>query len=376
MTVRPILWKHKPRKDGTCNIKIYVNPTDGQKYRKTDYHVRPDQWNADAGQVLKGMPLARKINAQLESIVNRIRGEHIRGGTQSLPTFVLQYHEECIAKIHPIVEDTYRAYPTFSRKMMAFARHRGKDDIYFNDVTLEVYHDFVKWMRSCGLGQHAVATNIKHLRKFLNVGLDLGLHENTIQRTKGFKSLKPKTQKKIYLTPEEIIAFQNVDLSNNLYLQNEQDRFLTSYYFILRFKDSTRISQDNFLTRDGVYYFTNTSSKTDVSKFIPVKPLVRDIMERTNYQLAKVANQKANERVKLIAARAGIDADVNGEPKWTKVTTHTARRSAATNLWLAGVPLPEIMQLGGWRSESQLKTYLVASGLELAKVSATRAFFL
>jgi len=111
--------------------------------------------------------------------------------------------------------------------------------------------------------------------------------------------------------------------------------------------------------RDGVQYFTNTSSKT----------------ARLDYKLANVSNQKANERVKMIAARAGIDEEVNGNPKWSLVTTHTARRSAAANLWLAGTPLPEIMQLGGWRTESQLKTYLVASGLELARVSATRAFF-
>lgn len=77
----------------------------------------------------------------------------------------------------------------------------------------------------------------------------------------------------------------------------------------------------------------------------------------------------------MIAARAGIDGDVNAEPKWALVTTHTARRSAATNLWLAGVPLPEIMQMGGWKTEHQMKRYLVASGIELAKVSAGRAFF-
>jgi len=376
LTVRPILWKHKPRKDGTCNIKIYVNPTTGSKYRKTDYYVKPEQWDADTSRIKRGVPMAAKINARLESIINRVVGEHLTGGSQSIIQLVTYHHAECVEGVHTIRKETYRSYPSFRRKLTNYASYLGKDDLLFSDVTLPMYHDFIRWMRGEGLGPHAVATNIKHLKKFMNLGYDLGLHTNEVQRKRAFKSLKPATEKKIYLTPEEIEAFRDVDLSEHPLLQQEQDRFLVSYYFILRFKDSTtKVDKKNFIERDGVQYFTNTSSKTSVSKFIPVKPLVTTILERLDYKLANVSNQKANERVKMIAARAGIDEEVNGNPKWTLVTTHTARRSAATNLWLAGTPLPEIMQLGGWKTESQLKTYLVASGLELARVSATRAFF-
>ncbi|HMQ59190.1 MAG TPA: tyrosine-type recombinase/integrase [Flavilitoribacter sp.] len=38
-------------------------------------------------------------------------------------------------------------------------------------------------------------------------------------------------------------------------------------------------------------------------------------------------------------------------PKWSFVTTHTARRSAATNLYLQGVSLKMIAELGGWGDE-------------------------
>jgi site-specific recombinase XerD len=77
---------------------------------------------------------------------------------------------------------------------------------------------------------------------------------------------------------------------------------------------------------------------------------------------------------------AGLAANTAapGKPpvqKFSLVTTHTARRSAATNLLLAGVPLSEIMQLGGWNSESTLKQYLLAGGIKLAQLSAEREFF-
>jgi site-specific recombinase XerD len=323
----------------------------------------------------KGAPLAIKINAQLESQVNQIRAEHIDGGSSSLIDLVGNFHQECKAGLHALSKDTWRSYPSFKNKLVAFARFKGKQDIRFDDVTIPLYLEFIRWLRGTGVGEHAVATNVKHLKKFMNLGFDLGLHSSEVQRQKGFKSLKPETARKIYLTPEEIENFRKVDLSDQPHLRQEQDRFLISYYFVLRYADSVLIDRKNFVEQNGRTYYRNTSSKTRVTGFIPVKPLVKDILERIDYQVAKTSNQKSNDKVKLIAARAEINDDVDGAPKWSLVTTHTARRSAATNLWLAGMPLPEIMQLGGWRTEHQMKKYLVSSGIELAKVSAEHEFF-
>ncbi len=80
------------------------------------------------------------------------------------------------------------------------------------------------------------------------------------------------------------------------------------------------------------------------------------------------------------AALAGINTNMasGGDgitPKSALVTTHTARRSAATNLLSDGVPISEIMQLGGWKNEATLRHYLLAGGIQLAKLSADRAFF-
>ena len=86
-------------------------------------------------------------------------------------------------------------------------------------------------------------------------------------------------------------------------------------------------------------------------------------------------------KLKMIAALAGINTNMasGGDgvaPKSALVTTHTARRSAATNLLLDGVPISEIMQLGGWKNEATLRHYLLAGGIQLARLSADRAFFL
>lgn len=147
MTVRPIIWKHKPRKDGTCNIKIYVNPTDGPKYRRTNYHVPLKDWDEKINRLKKGAPLAIKINAQLESLVNQIRAEHIDGGSSSLIDLVGNFHQECQAGLHALSKDTWRSYPSFRNKLLAFARFKGKQDIRFDDVTIPLYLEFIRWLR-------------------------------------------------------------------------------------------------------------------------------------------------------------------------------------------------------------------------------------
>ena len=65
---------------------------------------------------------------------------------------------------------------------------------------------------------------------------------------------------------------------------------------------------------------------------------------------------------------------IKTRPKWSFVTPHTARRSAATNLYLQGVSLKMIADLGGWGDDGTLRVYLRASGLDTALVARELGF--
>lgn len=96
-------------------------------------------------------------------------------------------------------------------------------------------------------------------------------------------------------------------------------------------------------------------------------------------QLPKTTNMEANRKIKLIASMAGINAPAteNGmtAPKCNFVRTHTARRSTATNLAIEGVPLDFIAKLGGWKNLDILQRYLLATGLDVARISRGYNFF-
>ncbi|MTB53919.1 phage integrase SAM-like domain-containing protein [Lewinella sp. W8] len=379
MTVRSILWKYKPRRDGTCNIKLSIYADGKRRFERTQFYTSPKDWDEKRGRLKRTAPLADKINGILTRLETEAKGE-LLGVSSSLIRFVAQYVEDCQAGLEDLRPGTWKKFISFRNKLRAYAAARELDDITFEDVNMRFYKDFTQFLRETGTGRSGVANHIKHLKKFMQMGLDQDLHKNIAFKAKTFKAEKIRPNDKIYLTVEEIEAMAQLDLSHSPALERERDRFLVSYYMVLRYGDSVRISRANIIQHNGTTYYKNTAEKTGTVSFIPVKPAALKIIKAHNYDLSGDTNQEANRKLKIIAAMAGITDDMSGPregyfPKSGLVTTHTARRSAATNLLLSGVPLSEIMQLGGWKYEATLKQYLLAGGIRLAELSAGREFF-
>ena len=62
--------------------------------------------------------------------------------------------------------------------------------------------------------------------------------------------------------------------------------------------------------------------------------------------------------------------DEPGERFCDLISSHTARRSFATNAYAAGIPLPSIMAVTGHSSEKNLRIYLKLSRQEKAVIAA------
>ena len=119
---------------------------------------------------------------------------------------------------------------------------------------------------------------------------------------------------------------------------------------------------------------------------IPILPITKAILKKyegkpTNGLPQSISNQKFNKYLKEIAVRLSelhtlvYDEYVtNGKlvskpiPKWQKVTTHTARRSFATNMFKRDIPTYTIMKITGHRTEAAFLTYLKISPRDSAKI--------
>jgi hypothetical protein len=99
------------------------------------------------------------------------------------------------------------------------------------------------------------------------------------------------------------------------------------------------------------------------------------------------SNQKMNIYLKELARAAELNDSVivqeqKGNIKFPKtffkhqlITTHTARRSFATNAFIAGIPAISIMKITGYKTEKAFMQYIRISQEENALKLASHPFF-
>ncbi len=297
--------------------------------------------------------------------------------TEIIP-FLQQFIAATAAGTTGVSMTTIKNYKSLLTRLEQYSIARGVR-LTFENIDLDFYDDFKIFLfedGKCGIADFG--KHIKILKVLMRLAMDKGLHENTIFQHKLFQKVTVKTNK-IYLTKEEIQQLEDLDLSGESSLAIEQDRFLISYYFLTRYSDSVKIRKKDFFEKEGRTYLRYFQVKTDKECVIPARDTALAILEKRDYNLSGDTNQEANRKLKTICAMAGINTVVQegncSGLKWKFVTTHTARRSAATHLTLQGVNLKIIADLGGWEKVETLRTYLRSSGLDSAEVAKDLEFF-
>ncbi|MCB0651557.1 MAG: tyrosine-type recombinase/integrase [Saprospiraceae bacterium] len=390
MRAHAMLWTYKPRKDGTCNIKIYVGFEGDKKYFKTKFHVLPSEFDDIKGEVKRNHPNHMRINAAIGEEKKRIL-DHLMNSGENLRTiekvkkesfidFLVTQRDEIKNGFTSLRPTTARNYTSLITRINQYRDSRKLKDLFFKDIDMNFYKDFQQFLHEdCNCGIVGFGKHIKIIKTVMRNAEDLGLHKNDTYKSRLFKRHRGKTSNKIYLTEDEIQAISALDLSFDPGLDRERDRFLVSYYFLMRYEDSRKIKAENFFKKSGRNYIKYKQEKTECECIIPVKTEVWEILQRRNFDLDSGSNPQSNRDIKTICAMAKIDQITKqgdqSAPKWKFVTTHTARRSAATNLALQNVNIKIIGDLGGWTDIRTLRIYLRASGLDSALVAKDLEFF-
>lgn len=198
-------------------------------------------------------------------------------------------------------------------------------------------------------------------------------------------TLKEDPSEQIYLTAEELDAFYRLDLSAHPRLERARDLFIVGAWTGLRFGDLSRI-QPEHIEGDRLRIRT---SKTGKEVTIPLHPCIPAIMAKYGGKVPSgISNQKQNEYLKEAAAmvpelqvktmqgrtKGGIHREV-ARAKWERVTTHTARRSFASNCYRDGIPARSIMAVTGHRTEQAFMRYIRLTPDEHADIMARSSLF-
>ena len=279
----------------------------------------------------------------------------------------------------PISHNTIKVYKQCERLLIEFNKTKRKID--FDKIDLDFFHDFKEFLLKKQYSQNTIAKHVITLKSFLNEATERGDNTNLAYKSKRFRAPQQLVDT-IYLTENELDELYKLDLLKEPKLDRVRDLFLVGCYTGLRFSDFTAIKPEN-IKGD---FFEITTQKTNGTVIIPIHPKLVAIMAKykgktTNSLPPSISNQKMNEYLKDIAQKIeslkveisvkhsrGILNIETSESKFNKITTHTARRSFATNLYKGGIPSISIMKITGHNTEKSFLRYIRVTPNDNAKL--------
>lgn len=164
-----------------------------------------------------------------------------------------------------------------------------------------------------------------------------------------------------------------------------RDLFVVGCLTALRYSDYSTLTADNL--QNG--YIVKRTKKTNVDVKVPAHDYVKEIFAKYNGQIPSgLCIQYFNKYLKLIMREIGLNDKITfsytkggilktvTREKWELISSHTARRSAATNMYLTGrMKTLEIMKLTGHRSEQNFFRYIRLTGDDTARSISGDMFF-
>jgi len=334
-----------------------------------------------------------------EDLITEI--QKIKNGSAEKNEYLTSWIEDFIPRSGRAAS-TKKRYKTTLNILKAY---QGKKKLRFKDIDIAFYRELKTWMedKPREYSLNFFGSVIKHIKTFMNESEEDVHHGIKEHLTPKFITSQ-ETSDSIYLTEEEILKihrliidwesimkeFPNIG-SQNIVRKIEsyktiRDRFLIGCFTALRVSDFSRLSEVNL--KDGLIRIKPLKgSQKNSEVVIPIHWVIKEIISNGFDWKKKVYDTKINKAIKPICKMAGIKGKVSisrtqggklvttTHDKWDLVTTHTARRSGATNMFKAGIPTLAIMMITGHRTEKSFLKYIKISQEENAEMLKNHAFF-
>ena len=276
----------------------------------------------------------------------------------------------------------------------------------WSDVNKSLTDRFVCFMEDAGYMVKSINKYLICFRAMVGYALEQGLHDNTLA-LKAFSKKKVQESdkaKEIYLTESELQALYEMKLEG--LKETVRDVFLVGCYTCQRFSDYSRLERENFTTTaKGTKIVRIVQEKTGNSVVIPIlNDNLLHIAEKYDYEIPKVNDVVLNRYIKLVLKELSVTVpslsrlertvltmkerskeergevsyirDAKGyvvKPRYELVSSHTARRSGITNLYLTGLfDSFQMMSVSGHKDEKTFNEYIKLSSDEIADAIAKK----
>lgn len=351
----------------------------------TGIHCSKKDWDSKSGRMKKGDKLASSITQNLDHII--LKAHHVFDelkfsgqpftldelidklkGKEEKPSLLIDYLQDANDKLKnrlhvDLSAPTYEKYVRCAKHMVKFLETAYKVKNYpLQKMDSEFLEKFFQYLR--GVRKIAHNTAVKYLvtlKTVLMPAIKSGmLKHDPFQQFR----VRAKTVYKGYLTSEEIkklsdTEFQSADL------ERIRDIFLFGCYTGLAYIDLKQLKGYHILKdTDDSYYIRKPRQKTGQESIVPLVPAAINILQKysltddfRDFYWHVSANQKMNQRLKVIGAITGIEKPLH---------MHLARHTFATTVTLSnGVPIESVSSMLGHASLKQTQHYAKIVALKI-----------
>lgn len=372
-------------------IRLIVSDC-GKKFKKsTGLSIDPALWNPKAKSLRakckdeKVYESLRKIDMRMQeaedlgklpddAIDYALKGEQAKKEERRRavlrPTF-WEYFKAWGERPSP-VQRQRRLYPSIVSKLMG-----TKED--WEQIDSAYYFRLCRAMDDYGCSINYKGAIISKLKVVMNEGYKLKYHKNEDFRQFKRMSEVPET---IALSSDELDRLWACkDLTQME--SKARDLFMIGVYSVSRWEDYSRMSMANIA--NGMLNYEQL--KTGKTVILPVSPRLLECLERNGGVAPSLSQQKFNDAIKRACKKIGMTERLHvsrstgatrvseAKERWSLVSSHTARRTGATMLYLSGMPMKRVMLITGHSTESNLMRYIRITKEENARMLADNAFF-
>lgn len=323
------------------------------------------------------------------------------GMSASEHTSVADYFDTFCKRYRGQVSDGRYKHYTLTKNILLKYQAYSRKVYYFEDLGMDFYSSFQRWcFDTQGYSSNYFGSIIRILKRVSDEAKTDGVHSSSCIEAKGF-SAPEEAVDNIYLTEDELIAMHRFKITNQVVLEDNpnldewmidkrtkslnkaKDLFLISAFTGLRYSDASRLKDWNIA--DGT--ISIKTQKTGARVVIPLHWVVKEIIDNGYDFNERVSDVHLNIQIKEVARLVGMTEPVtltrnkSGKeieltlPKYLWVTSHTARRSFATNAYKAGLPTIAIMKITGHTREATFLRYIKVSEDENAEMLKMHSFF-
>jgi integrase len=362
-SVRAILWKYSSLKDGSHPVKLELTTSDKERFR-TNVGVSVDakHWKGEYPIYVK--PMDSDHQRKNEKIIAAIRDAQHQSGEVRKPEFWV-FFDQFIEERRPKVGKKRVMEYQRTREYMKRFQRRSKYIIAYESINTLFLNQFVEFLKGFGFSGNYINKYIKCIKQVMNKAHIRGYHSNLAFKEDDWK-VTDKPVDKTFLSEDEIARIWQTPLEGSL--ARIRDTFVMGCYLGLRYSDLMEITMDSIAEFRGTKMVRLVQSKTGELVTIPLKPVVLSLLDKYEGLPCKINLATFNQKLKEVCHNAGIDRSA-------MITSHTMRRSFATNLYLAGMPSIDIMKVTGHKTETQFLKYIRVSKEETAERMSEHAFF-